>query len=99
MGDLEILVRQDFEMPEFFMPQLLMKELREFEAIFTTNHHHMPPLHIICFFQKIKNCPSSYPIVGLVYVFYSVTQSLCNSSLGDVVLDGFNMVYGDGGSI
>ena len=46
MGDLEISVCQDFEMPEFFMPQLLVliKELRELEAIFTTNHHHMPPL-------------------------------------------------------
>ena len=31
--------------------------------------------------------------------WYSVTQSLCNSSLGDVVLDSFNMVYGDEGSI
>ena len=30
---------------------------------------------------------------------YSVTQSLCNSSLGDVVLDSSIMVYGDEGSI
>ena len=30
---------------------------------------------------------------------YSVTQSLCNSLLGDVVLDSFNMVHGDEGSI
>ena len=30
---------------------------------------------------------------------YSVTQSLSNSLLGDVVLNSFNMVYGDENSI
>ena len=49
-------------------------------------------------------------IVVCVYLFgyrvtqkqefvYSVTQSLCNSLLGDVVLDSFNMVNGDEDSI
>ena len=36
---------------------------------------------------------------NLVLLRYSVTQSLCNSSFGDIVLDSFNMVYGDEGSI
>ena len=35
----------------------------------------------------------------LLNSIYSVTQSLCNSSFGDVVLDSFNMVYGDEGRI
>ena len=38
-------------------------------------------------------------IESKVIFIYSVTQSLCNSSLGDVVLDSSNMVYGDEDSI
>ena len=37
--------------------------------------------------------------LGSRLIKYSVTQSLCNSLLGDVVLDSFNTVYRDEDSI
>ena len=48
---------------------------------------------------EYKGLSSSMFLVTLTFDTYSVTQSYANSLLGDIVLDGFNMVYKDEDSI